>query len=92
MEGIAVDTVDRFQGGERSVMIISFTTSREPQGDLRNFLTNANRLNVALTRAQRKLILVGHVAALESLPVFSRLLTYCRNMKTVFAFSANGTQ
>lgn len=89
IEGITVDTVDRFQGGERSVIIISFATTREPQGDLRNFLTNANRLNVALTRAQHKLILVGHVAALETLPVFSRLLTYCRNMKTVFEFDTH---
>jgi DNA replication ATP-dependent helicase Dna2 len=80
-----VDTVDRFQGGERMVIILSFATSQEPpQGSpRRDFLTNPHRLNVALTRAQRKLILVGAVPALETLPIFSRLITYCRSMKTV---------
>ena len=82
---ITVDTVDRFQGGERLIIIISFATTREPSIEsLRyTFLTNPNRLNVALTRAQRKLILVGCVPALEHLPVFSRLITYCRSMNTL---------
>lgn len=85
---LSVDTVDRFQGGERLVIIMSFATSHEPepQSQLREFLTNPNRLNVALTRAQRKLILVGHAAALESLPIFSRLITYCRSMKTLLPY------
>jgi DNA replication ATP-dependent helicase Dna2 len=80
---MSVDTVDRFQGGERMVIIMSFATTSEPQGERREFLTNPNRLNVALTRAQRKLILVGCVPALENLPTFNRLITYCRSMKTI---------
>lgn len=85
---LMVDTVDRFQGGERSVIIISFATSIEPAvgNPRRDFLTNMHRLNVALTRAQRKLILVGHASALENLPTFNRLLTYCRSMKTLFTW------
>jgi DNA replication ATP-dependent helicase Dna2 len=84
---LTVDTVDRFQGGERLVMIMSFATSIGPAAGTprRDFLTNGNRLNVALTRAQRKLILVGHVSALEHLPIFSRLITYCRSMKALFS-------
>ncbi|MBA2394531.1 MAG: AAA family ATPase, partial [Ktedonobacteraceae bacterium] len=84
--GLSVDTVDRFQGGERSVIIMSFATTREPERESqrREFLINEHRLNVALTRAQRKLILVGSVAALEHLPVFQRLITYCHSMNTVF--------
>jgi len=82
---ISVDTVDRFQGGERLIIIISFATTREPSVESQRytFLTNSNRLNVALTRAQHKLILVGCVPALEHLPTFSRLITYCRSMNTV---------
>ncbi len=85
---MSIDTVDRFQGGERMVIIISFATSQAPeaQSQLREFLTNPNRLNVALTRAQRKLILVGCAAALRELPYFGRLLAYCESMKTVFAY------
>ena len=82
---LSVDTVDRFQGGERSVVILSFATTSEPEINSlrREFLTNGNRLNVALTRAQHKMILVGCVSALEHLPIFDRLITYCRSMKTV---------
>ncbi len=82
---LSIDTVDRFQGGERSVIILSFATIQTPgaTSPLREFLTNPNRLNVALTRAQRKLIVVGHASALEQLPYFERLLAYCRSMKTV---------
>jgi DNA replication ATP-dependent helicase Dna2 len=84
---ISVDTVDRFQGGERLVMIISFATTYEPsvKSQQYTFLTNPNRLNVALTRAQCKLILVGCVPALEHLPTFDRLIAYCRSMNTLIA-------
>jgi DNA replication ATP-dependent helicase Dna2 len=85
---ISVDTVDRFQGGERMVIIMSFATQHPPpmESPRRDFLTNPHRLNVALTRAQRKLILVGSVPALEGLPVFQRLITYCRSMRTLLSF------
>ncbi|GAC1616127.1 MAG: hypothetical protein NVS4B7_08590 [Ktedonobacteraceae bacterium] len=86
---MSVDTVDRFQGGERMVIIMSFAISQTPgiESPLRDFLTNPNRLNVALTRAQRKLIVVGCASALEGLPYFDRLLKYCRSMGTVISYS-----
>jgi DNA replication ATP-dependent helicase Dna2 len=82
---LSVDTVDRFQGGERMIIIMTFATSEEPavESPRREFLINSNRLNVALTRAQRKLILVGSVSALENLPILSRLIIYCRSMNTL---------
>jgi DNA replication ATP-dependent helicase Dna2 len=82
---LSVDTVDRFQGGERPVIIMSFATTTTPEAEsqLREHLTDQHRLNVALTRAQRKLILVGCAPALESLPVFQRLLTYCLGMNSI---------
>jgi DNA replication ATP-dependent helicase Dna2 len=82
---LSVDTVDRFQGGERPVIIMSFATTIAPETEsqLREHLTDQHRLNVALTRAQRKLILVGCAPALEGLPIFQRLLTYCRGMETI---------
>ena len=59
--GLVVDTVDRFQGGERMVIVLSFATSLAlpPESQIAAFLADEHRLNVALTRAQRKLILVG---------------------------------
>ena len=73
--------------GERMVIIMSFATQHElpEQSPRRDFLTNPHRLNVALTRAQRKLILVGCVPVLEGLPIFQRLITYCRSMRTLMA-------
>ncbi len=87
---LSVDTVDRFQGGERAVMILSFATTATPEagGQLRKHLTDPNRLNVALTRAQSKLILVGHAHALEPLPVFGRLLAYCHDMQALILHSS----
>jgi len=82
---LSIDTVDRFQGGERMVIIISFATATPPAAESlqRDFLTNPNRLNVALTRAQRKLILVGCAPALATLPIFQRLLAYCQRLNAL---------
>ncbi len=83
---LSIDTVDRFQGGERSIIIISFATASTPpaESQLREHLTNPHRLNVALTRAQRKLILVGNASALEELTLFKHLLAYCGELRAVF--------
>jgi DNA replication ATP-dependent helicase Dna2 len=85
---LSVDTVDRFQGGERQVIIMSFATTTTPAAgsQLRDHLTDDHRLNVALTRAQHKLILVGSSPALEALPILQRLLTYCRRMNTLIPY------
>ncbi len=86
---MSVDTVDRFQGGERMVIILSCATSQTPDSasPLHEFLTNPQRLNVAITRAQRKLIVVGCACALERLAYFERLLKYCHSMQTVISYS-----
>jgi hypothetical protein len=56
----AVDTVERFQGGERSVILISATESdREYLISASKFLLDPRRLTVALSRAKQKLILVA---------------------------------
>ena len=52
---VTVDTVERFQGGEREIMILSFVRSRGT-----GFVFDDRRLNVAITRARRKLVLVAH--------------------------------
>ena len=53
--GVTVDTVERFQGGERDIMILSFVRSRGT-----GFVFVDRRLNIAITRARRKLVLVAH--------------------------------
>jgi DNA replication ATP-dependent helicase Dna2 len=53
--GVSVDTVERFQGGERDIMILSLVRC---QGG--GFVFDERRLNVAITRARRKLVFVAH--------------------------------
>ncbi len=53
--GVMVDTVERFQGGERDVIILSLVRSRGS-----TFVFDDRRFNVAMTRARRKLVLVAH--------------------------------
>jgi DNA replication ATP-dependent helicase Dna2 len=86
---LRIDTVDRFQGGERAVIIISFATSAAPPAgsQLRQHLTDEHRLNVALTRAQRKLILIGNARALAELAIFPELLAHCREKHAFFSAS-----
>ena len=56
---LAVDTVERFQGQEREVMIVCFVVSDEAFMDrLAGFLTYPQRLNVAVTRARTKVVLI----------------------------------
>jgi DNA replication ATP-dependent helicase Dna2 len=79
---VVVDTVDRFQGGERRVVVYSF--GGRASGGLqlrgRDFLADPNRLNVALTRAQRKLILVGDRRWLAGEPLLAKLVDYCATL------------
>jgi hypothetical protein len=56
----AVDTVERFQGGERTVVLVSATESdRDYLRSTGDFLLDPRRLNVALSRAKQKMILVA---------------------------------
>lgn len=61
-DGIEIDTVDSFQGGERTVILLSFVRSNEAgrSGFLSLPDVGPRRLNVALTRAQKHLVVVGN--------------------------------
>jgi len=61
---VEVSIVDRFQGREKDVILLSFTRSNE-KGQ-RGFLKVLNRLNVATTRARDRLFLFGHRENLEA--------------------------
>jgi len=53
--GVTVDTIERFQGGERDIMILSLVRSKAG-----GFVFDDRRFNVAITRARRKLVFVAH--------------------------------
>ena len=71
---ITINTVDAFQGQERDVIAISFVRSN-PEGEV-GFLADIRRTNVAMTRAKKKLIMVGDSATLGSHPFYTKLLEF----------------
>jgi len=71
---ITIQTVDGFQGQERDVIGISFVRSNET-GEV-GFLSDIRRTNVAMTRARKKLIMVGDSATLGSHPFYVELLEH----------------
>ncbi len=70
-----VDTVDRFQGSSEEVIVVSFVATGTLDGPI---FEDTRRVNVALTRAKRALVLVGDAAALGSEPFYARLLDWAR--------------
>jgi superfamily I DNA and/or RNA helicase len=71
---LSVGTVDSFQGQERDIIAISLTRSNN-HGEI-GFLSDIRRMNVGMTRARRKLLLVGDSSTLSFDPFFKKLLAY----------------
>ncbi len=71
---LEIDTVDGFQGREKEAVLITLVRSNS-QGEI-GFLADTRRMNVALTRARRKLIVVGDSATLGGNNFYSDLLQY----------------
>ena len=70
---VTVDTVDRFQGSSKEIIVLSFVATGELEGPL---FEDHRRINVALTRAKKGLVLVGDRAALSSEPFYERMLEW----------------
>jgi predicted DNA helicase len=75
---LSVGTVDSFQGQERDIIAITLTRSN-PQGEI-GFLSDIRRMNVGMTRARRKLLLVGDSSTLCRHPFFGELLAYVKGV------------
>lgn len=77
---IAINSVDAFQGQERDVIYISLVRSNE-RGEI-GFLKEYRRLNVAMTRAKHRLVLIGDSATLGSDPFYGKMLDYIQQKGT----------
>jgi superfamily I DNA and/or RNA helicase len=73
-DDLEIDTVDGFQGREKEAVLISCVRSNST-GEI-GFLADTRRMNVALTRARRKLIVVGDSATLGGNTFYAELLSY----------------
>lgn len=74
---LTINTIDSFQGQERDVVYISLVRSND-SGEI-GFLSDYRRINVAMTRAKKKLVMAGDSATLGNDPFYRRLLEYCEN-------------
>lgn len=71
-QSIEIDSVDGFQGREKEVIILSLVRANL-EGNM-GFLNDVRRLNVAITRARRKLIIIGHGVTVKHNPVYKEWL------------------
>lgn len=71
---ISINTVDGFQGQERDVIVISLVRANE-EGQI-GFLNDLRRMNVAITRARMKLIILGDASTLTRHPFYKKLYEY----------------
>ncbi|NXX11947.1 ZGRF1 protein, partial [Podargus strigoides] len=70
---IQVSTVDAFQGAEKEIIVLSCVRTRQT-----GFIDSEKRTNVALTRAKRHLLIVGHLACLSRNRLWGRVIHHCK--------------
>lgn len=75
---ITINTVDGFQGQERDVILISLVRANE-EGQI-GFLNDLRRMNVAITRARMKLIILGDVSTLTRHAFYAELYRYIEEL------------
>jgi superfamily I DNA and/or RNA helicase len=75
LESLSVKTIDGFQGEERDVIYISLVRSNEKQEI--GFLNDLRRMNVAITRAKKKLVVIGDSSTIGASKFYNSFLEYC---------------
>jgi ATP-dependent RNA/DNA helicase IGHMBP2 len=78
LEKISVNTIDSFQGQERDIVYIGMTRSNAD--GVIGFLSDIRRMNVAMTRARKKLVVIGDSATLSRLPFYADFITYAEKI------------
>lgn len=75
---IKVQTIDSFQGQEKDIIYISLTRSNNEQQI--GFLSDVRRMNVAMTRAKKKLVVIGDSATIGSHSFYQGFIAYSENL------------
>ena len=75
---IKIQTIDSFQGQEKDVIYISLTRSNAEQQI--GFLSDVRRMNVAMTRAKKKLVVIGDSATIGSHPFYREFIAYTESI------------
>jgi len=74
-DSVTVDTVDRFQGSSKEVIIVSFVATGDLDGPI---FEDYRRINVALTRAKKSLVLVGDATALSTDETYAEMVAWAQ--------------
>ncbi|XP_053281949.1 DNA replication ATP-dependent helicase/nuclease DNA2 [Pleuronectes platessa] len=74
--GVEVNTVDKYQGRDKGLIVFSFVRSTTEEGNLGELLKDWRRLNVAITRAKHKLLMVGSATTLRRYAPVEKLLSH----------------
>ncbi|XP_065763689.1 5'-3' DNA helicase ZGRF1 isoform X3 [Muntiacus reevesi] len=72
MKAVQVSTVDAFQGAEKEIIILSCVRTRQV-----GFIDSEKRMNVALTRGRRHLLIIGNLACLRKNRLWGRVIQHC---------------
>ncbi|XP_069045163.1 DNA replication ATP-dependent helicase/nuclease DNA2 [Lepisosteus oculatus] len=83
---VEVNTVDKYQGRDKSIIIVSFVRSHS-DGNLGELLKDWRRLNVAITRAKHKLIMLGCVPTLCQYTPLEKLLSHLEKEQMISFFN-----
>lgn len=84
---VNVDTVDGFQGNEKDVIIISMVRSCTNK-DIQ-FVADFKRLNVTLTRARKKLIIIGNTETLKQKKIYKKMIKFCKKNNALRYYDKN---
>ena len=78
IQAVSVNTIDSFQGQERDAVFISMTRSNAESTI--GFLSDVRRMNVAMTRARKKLVVVGDSATISQSPFYAGFIAYAQEL------------
>uniref|UniRef100_A0A8C0NI22 5'-3' DNA helicase ZGRF1 n=1 Tax=Canis lupus familiaris TaxID=9615 RepID=A0A8C0NI22_CANLF len=76
IKAVQVSTVDAFQGAEKEIIILSCVRTRQV-----GFIDSEKRMNVALTRGRRHLLIVGNLACLRKNRLWGRVIQHCEGRR-----------
>uniref|UniRef100_A0A8B9E3T8 DNA replication ATP-dependent helicase/nuclease n=1 Tax=Anser cygnoides TaxID=8845 RepID=A0A8B9E3T8_ANSCY len=83
---VEVNTIDKYQGRDKSIIIVSFVRNSNEE-NLGTLLKDWRRLNVAITRAKHKLVMVGCIPSLRRYPPLEKLLCHLQSEAMISFFS-----